>query len=62
MREKVFCIIKELILANGKMQSVILLDSQSEILEYDDIESANNMAEIFNNNSDSGYNYYVREI
>jgi hypothetical protein len=62
MREKVFCIIKELILANGKMQSVILLDSQSEILEYDDIESADNMAEIFNNNSDSGYNYYVREI
>lgn len=62
MREKVFCIIKELILANGKMQSVILLDSTSEILEYDNVETADNMAEIFNNNSDSGYNYYVREI
>jgi hypothetical protein len=58
----VYCIIKELVLKNGKTQSVILLDGGSEILEYTDKSEAENIANIFETNSDSGYKYYVRKI
>jgi len=58
----VYCIIKELILRDKIKQSVIMVNSISEILEYDNKEEAEEMAKIFTANSDSGWNYYVREI
>lgn len=61
-RKKSYCIIKKMILKNGKPQHVILVDSQSEIREWDDKKEAEIVTELFNANTDSGYEYFVREI
>ena len=62
MREEKYCIIKELVLPNGNLQNVILLDGGSEVLEFDNYDKAYYMARIFERNSDSGYKYTVRKI
>lgn len=61
-KEKRYCIIKELILQNGKIQNVIILDGGSEVLEFSKRHDAEYMAQVFESNSDSGYKYRVREI
>jgi len=47
---------------NKKRVPVIILNSESEILEFDTLESAEKMREIFELNSDSGHVYEVKKI
>lgn len=61
-KKEAYCIVKELTLANGRTQNVILVDSGSEIMEFDDKKEAERIAEIFETNSDSGYKYTVKTI
>ena len=44
----------------GKKMNVLLLDGLSEILEIRGLDKALKMAEIFNENTDSGHSYEVR--
>lgn len=60
--ENKYCIIKELILENGAKQNVILVDSLSEIIEFDTYEEANKVAKIFEKNSDLKLRYIVKKI
>jgi len=62
MKVNIYCIIKELILPNNRKQNVILVDSLSEIIEFDNKDEAQNLADIFESNSDSGYKYYIKKI
>ena len=62
MKQNIYCIIKELILPNNMKQTVILVDSISEIIEFDNKDDAQNLADIFESNSDSGYKYYIKKI
>jgi hypothetical protein len=41
---------------------VILLNGQSEVWEFDTLEDAEKMKEIFQTNSDSGHFYQVKKI
>lgn len=47
---------------NKKRVPVIILNSDSEILEFETLESAERMREIFELNSDSGHVYEVKKI
>jgi hypothetical protein len=47
---------------NKKRVPVIILNSDSEILEFETLESAERMKEIFELNSDSGHVYEVKKI
>jgi len=62
MSEKSYCIIKKMKIQTGKTQHVILVNGHSEIQEWDNKGDADIVAEIFNANTDSGYEYVVREI
>jgi len=57
-----FVIIKEVINSKGRTNPVILVNNISEIMEFDTVEEATAMAALFENNSDSGWKYKVREI
>ena len=46
--------------STGKTMNVLLLDGLSEILEIKELDQALKMAEIFNQNTDSGWRYEVR--
>jgi hypothetical protein len=48
--------------SGGKPQHVILVNSTSEIQEWDSKEEAHRVAELFNTNSEQGYEYIVKEI
>lgn len=41
---------------------VILVDSQSEIMEFESKEEAEKVRDMFQANSDSGYNYEIKRI
>jgi len=47
---------------NKKRVPVILLNSESEIWEFDTEKEAEKMREIFELNSDSGHKYQVKKI
>jgi len=47
---------------NGIELPVILLNSQSEIWEFESEDDVMNMKDIFEKNSDSGYEYVVKKI
>ena len=47
---------------NRKRVPVIILNSDNEILEFDTLEQAEKMREIFELNSDSGHVYEVKKI
>ena len=47
---------------NKKRVPVIILNSESEIWEFDSQKGAEEMKEIFELNSDSGYKYEVKKI
>jgi hypothetical protein len=57
-----YVIVKHIKTENKKKVPVILLNSESEILEFDTLESAEKMKEIFELNSDSGHKYEVKKI
>ena len=48
-----YLIIKEIKSDNGKVLPVVLLDSQADVMEFDNREEADKMAAILNVNSDS---------
>ena len=54
---KSYCIIKKIVQLN-----VVLLDSNHEVLEFGNKEEAQNWADILTSNSDSGWEYIVKEI
>lgn len=57
-----YVIIKHVKTGNKKRLPVILLNSESEIWEFDTFEQAEKMKSIFELNSDSGHKYEVRKI
>lgn len=57
-----YIIIKEVKSVTGQTLPVILLDSHSDVMEFEDKEKADSMAEILNVNSDSGHNYRVKKV
>jgi hypothetical protein len=57
-----YVIVKHIKTENKKKVPVILLNSQGEIWEFDTEKIAEEMREIFELNSDSGYKYEVKKI
>ena len=57
-----YVIVKVLIKNGGKPQNVFLVDSNNELLEFDNLEEAQNMADLFETNSENGWRYYVKKI
>jgi hypothetical protein len=57
-----YLIIKEIKSDNGKVLPVVLLDSQADVMEFDNREEADKMAAVLNVNSDSGHTYRVKKI
>ena len=57
-----YLIIKEIKSDNGKVLPVVLLDSQADVMEFDNREEADRMAAVLNINSDSGHTYRVKKI
>ena len=57
-----YVIVKYLKSNEGIDVPVILVDSHSEILEFDDEKDAENYRLLFQNNSDSGYRYEVKKL
>lgn len=47
---------------NGVKMPVVLLNSQHEIWEFDNIEDAEYMRKAFQENSDSNYEYILKKI
>jgi len=57
-----YLIIKEIKSNNGKVLPVVLLDSQADVMEFENREEADKMAAVLNINSDSGHTYRVKKI
>jgi hypothetical protein len=57
-----FVIVKHIKTENRKRVPVILLNSDSEIWEFDTIKEAEEMRDIFELNSDSGHKYEIKKI
>ena len=57
-----YLIIKEIKSDNGKVLPVVLLDSQADVMEFDNREEADKMAAVLNINSDSGHTYRAKKI
>jgi hypothetical protein len=57
-----YLIIKEIKSDNGKVLPVVLLDSQADVMEFEDKEEADKMAAVLNINSDSGHTYRAKKI
>jgi len=57
-----YVIIKHVKGAMGKRLPVIILNSDTEVWEFDTAEEAEEMKEIFQTNSDSGHKYEVKKI
>ena len=60
-RELRYCIIKKMTIA-GKELNIIMLDGGSQVLEFDDKTEALELAELLEINSDSGWQYTVKDI
>ena len=59
--KKKYQIVKEMIV-DGKSTFVLITDGLSQIYETSNKKKADNVAEMFNINSDSGWTYSVRQI
>jgi hypothetical protein len=59
---KSYIIVKILKPKNGKPQHVFLVDSNNELLEFNNPQDAQNMADLFEANSDKGFTYFVKAI
>jgi hypothetical protein len=57
-----YVIIKEIKSMTGQVLPVILLDTHSDVMEFETREEADSMAEILSVNSDSGHKYRVKKI
>jgi hypothetical protein len=61
-KKETYCIVKELVLDNGRLQNVILVDGGSEVIEFDNKEEADRLAKIFEANSEKGFKYRAKQI
>ena len=59
---KSYCIIKKVVQSNGKTLNVLMLDVNTEVLEFDNFSDAERFAALMTQNSDSGWEYIVKEI
>jgi hypothetical protein len=57
-----YVIIKKVKKRNGVSIPVILLNSDHEVWEFEDLDKATEMKTIFETNSDSGHEYEVKKI
>jgi hypothetical protein len=58
-----YVIIKHVkITSTKKRVPVILLDTQGEVWEFEDMDKAQEMVDIFNTNTDSGHKYEVKQV
>jgi hypothetical protein len=57
-----FVIVKYVKTHNSRILPVIMLDSQGEVLEFDNKDKAQEMVNIFNTNTDSGHKYEVKKV
>lgn len=57
-----YIIVKHIKTDHNTTLPVVLVDTQCEVLEFETIEDAENMKNLFETNSDSGYKYEVKKI
>ena len=57
-----YVIVKMVKNENGVKMPVLILDSSDEVLEFDTEDEAKKIKEIFQKNSDSGYEYIIKKI
>jgi hypothetical protein len=57
-----YVIIKHVKIGETMKLPVIMLDSQCEVLEYDNKDKAQEMVNILNTNSDSGHKYELKKV
>jgi hypothetical protein len=57
-----YVIIKQIKSLNGTLMPVIILDGAGEVLEFEELNEAEELKELFQKNSDSGHNYEVKKI
>jgi hypothetical protein len=57
-----YVIVKMIKNENGIKMPVLILDSSDEVLEFDTEDDAKKIKEIFQKNSDSGYEYIIKKI
>jgi hypothetical protein len=63
MKKNMYVIIKHVKMNdNRKRLPVVLLNADTEIWEFETLEEAKKMKEIFETNSDSGHEYEVKKI
>lgn len=57
-----YVIIKHINSSSGTKVPVIILDGLGEVLEFEELQEAEDLKELFQKNSDSGYTYTVKKI
>jgi hypothetical protein len=57
-----YFIIKYIKNNNGVEMPVLIVDTHSEVLEFNTIEEAEKVKELFQANTDSGYRYEVKKV
>jgi hypothetical protein len=57
-----YIIIKKVENSRGVTVPIVMLNGLSEVMEFDNYEEANKMAQLFEVNSDSGWKYTIRRI
>jgi hypothetical protein len=57
-----YVIVKHVKTKNNRKLPVIMLDTQGEVWDFDNKDKAQEMANIFNNNTDSGHTYEVKKV
>jgi hypothetical protein len=57
-----YVIIKHVKTQNNRLLPVIMLDTQSEVWEFDNKDKAQEMVNILNTNTDSGHKYEVKKV
>ena len=57
-----YVIVKHVKTKNNRKLPVILLDTQGEVWDFDNKDKAQEMVNIFNNNTDSGHTYEVKKV
>lgn len=57
-----YVIVKYIPNENGIEMPVLIVDTHSEVLEFDTPEEAEKVKDIFQANTDSGYRYVVKRV
>jgi hypothetical protein len=57
-----YIIVKHVKTQSNRSLPVIMLDTQSEVWEFDNKDKAQEMVNILNTNTDSGHKYEVKQV